>query len=88
MRSVCLSINIFIAIYSAQAQMMDVLDVPGPMSNGAGYLFSVLMAVKEEYNLDEVGRSMSSDLLCTCRGGLCATPSGRRCSEFFFKNRK
>lgn len=195
-------------MHSAQAQMMDVLDVPGPMSNGAGYLFSVLMAVKEEYGLDEealyrglfvaasfgaiaytrseptgeiigcagecgvcaamtagaivemlngtpeqtanaasftlqaaigwpcdpipggqgtpctartlfivsmpqvyaqwammdaactvpfdevlqtadeVGRSMSSDLLCTCRGGLCATPSGRRCSEYFFKNRK
>lgn len=195
-------------MHSAQAQMRNVLDVPGPMSNGAGYLFSVLMAVKEEYGLkeealyrglfvaasfgaiaytrseptgeiigcagecgvcaamtaaaivemlngtdeqienaasftlqaaigwpcdpipggqgtpctartlfivsmpqvyaqwammgaactvpfdevlqtaDEVGRSMSGDLLCTCRGGLCATASGRRCAENFFKNRK
>lgn len=195
-------------MHSAQAQMRDVLDVPGPMSNGAGYLFSVLMAVKEEYGLDEealyrglfiaasfgaiaytnteptgeiigcagecgvcaamtaaaivemldgtdeqienaasftlqaaigwpcdpipggqgtpctartlfivsmpqvyaqwammgaactvhfdevlqtadeVGRSMSGDLLCTCRGGLCATTSGRSCAENFFKNRK
>ena len=195
-------------MHSAQAQMRDVLDVPGPMSNGAGYLFSVLMAVKEEYGLDEeslyrglfvaasfgaiaytrteptgeiigcagecgvcaamtaaaivemlngtdeqienaasftlqaaigwpcdpipggqgtpctartlfivsmpqvyaqwammgaactvpfdevlqtadeVGRSMSDDLLCTCRGGLCATDSGRKCAENFFKNRK
>ena len=195
-------------MHSAQAQMRDVLDVPGPMSNGAGYLFSVLMAVKEEYDLPEealyrglfvaasfgaiaytqteptgeiigcagecgvcaamtaaaivemlngtseqienaasftlqaaigwpcdpipggqgtpctartlfivsmpqvyaqwamtgaactvpfdevlqtadlVGRNLSDDLLCTCRGGLCATASGRRCAEYFFKKRK
>ena len=38
---------------SAQASMNGVLDIPGPMSNGAGYLFSVLTAVKEEYGLDD-----------------------------------
>lgn len=40
-------------MHSAQAQMTDVLDVPGPMSNGGGYLYSVLSAVKEEYRLSQ-----------------------------------
>ena len=195
-------------MHSAQAQMRDVLDVPGPMSNGAGYLFSVLMAVKEEYDLpeealyrglfvaasfgaiaytqteptgeiigcagecgvcaamtaaaivemlngtseqienaasftlqaaigwpcdpipggqgtpctartlfivsmpqvyaqwammgaactvpfdevlktaDSVGRDLSDDLLCTCRGGLCATDSGKKCAALFKKSRE
>lgn len=195
-------------MHSAQAQMRDVLDIPGPMSNGAGYLFSVLKAVSEEYDLpeealyrglfvaasfgamaytnteptgeiigcagecgvcaamtaaaivemlggtaeqienaasftlqaaigwpcdpvpggqgtpctartlfivsmpqvyaqwamsgaactisfdevlktaDAVGRSMSDDLLCTCRGGLCTTASGRKCAELFKKSRE
>lgn len=40
-------------MHSAQAQLEGILDVPGPMSNGGGYLYSVLWAVKEEYDLTE-----------------------------------
>ncbi len=40
-------------MHSAQAQMDQVLDVPGPMSNGGGYIYSVLTAVKEECQLEE-----------------------------------
>ena len=40
-------------MHSAQAKLKGVLDVPGPMSNGGGYLYSVLQAVREEYRLTD-----------------------------------
>ena len=40
-------------MHSAQAMMKGVLDVPGPMSNGAGYMYSVLQAVREAYDLTD-----------------------------------
>lgn len=33
--------------------------------------------------IDVMGRGMSSDLLCTSRGGMCATPTGRRSRKDF-----
>lgn len=33
--------------------------------------------------MDALGRRMPSDLLCTSRGGLCATPTGARCRRAF-----
>lgn len=33
--------------------------------------------------LDQIGRNMPSELLCTSRGGCCTTPAARKCREEF-----